>query len=207
MAKKCPPGVICVENMTLIIILAIVIVIIVVVYMYLNKRPSKTGAKDVIVNVNEGGNSGQGLFARPSYSFSNLRDDILLNPYEAPVRDNRIFQNADLRGGVPINIKTQSYDTNYRQIGILTRHGGNKEMILPLMGRPLITNRDKWNFYTLSEGNSMIKLPVIHKGRNCTSENGCDDLYTGDMVRVEGYNDSFRFTAYENNYPQYIPYI
>ena len=108
---------------------------------------------------------------------------------------------------MPINVPTQSFDTTYRQIGILTRIGGDKETILPLLGRPLITNRDKWNFYTMSENNSMLKLPISHNGKKGMSENGVDDVYTGDTVVVDGYNDSFKVTTYENNLPQYIPYI
>ena len=33
-----------------------------------------------------------GLFSLPSYSYSNLEGDMLLNPYEGPVRDDRLFQ-------------------------------------------------------------------------------------------------------------------
>ena len=76
-----------------------------------------------------------------------------------------------------------------------------------MLGRPRIANRDKWNFYTMSEGNNLLKLPITHRGRKCMSENGCDDVYTGDTVKVDGYNDSFKVTTYENESPQYIPYI
>lgn len=207
MGKKCPPGVICIENMTLFILLGIIFAIMYMLYNHFLKFNMRKRNGEIIVNVNENAENGRGLFVKPGYSFSNMKEDILLNPYEGPVRDNRIFQTNDIRGGIPINIKTQSFDTNYRQIGILTRHGGNKETILPIMGRPLITNRDKWNFYTLSEGNNLIKLPVTHKGKNCTSEYGCDDLYNGDIVKVDGYNDTFKVTTYENNSPQYIPYL
>ena len=161
------------------------------------------------INENQNGNSNnQGLYPRPGYTFSNVRDDVLLNPYEPPVRDDRVFQGSiNSPNKVPINIETQSFDSNYRQIGILTRIGGNKETILPLMGKPLIVNRDKWNFYTLSESNNLLKLPISHKNRKCMSQNGCDDLYTGDTVHVDGYNDSFKVTTYESNTLKYIPYI
>ena len=36
---------------------------------------------------------------------------------------------------------------------------------------------------------------------------GCDDLYTGDIVHVEGYKDKFKVTTYENDMPKYIPFI
>jgi len=133
-------------------------------------------------------------------------EDVLLNPYDAPLRDDRIIQS---RGGfIPINVPTQSIDTNYRQVGILTRvKGKEKETILPLMGRPLFTNRDKWNFYTMNDSNNAVKLPIIFKGRSCTSEYGCDNLYNGDIVFVEGYNEAFKVTAYDNQVMRYIPFI
>jgi len=80
-------------------------------------------------------------------------------------------------------------------------------MILPLLGKPLFSNRDKWNFYTMSDKNNMIKLPVTNKGRSCTNEYGCDNLYNGDTVYVEGYNDAFKATVYDNQVMRYIPFL
>ena len=227
MGKKCPPGVICIENMTLIIIILVIAILMyfgffsITSYVYnrSNKNSSSNSSNssrtysnvDYTLSVGENRVNNQnktGLYPRPGYSFSNIENDVLLNPYQAPLRDNRLFPNINsFPNKIPINVPTQSYDTNYRQIGILTRIGGNKETIIPLMGRPLITNRDNWNFYTLSENNNMLKLPISHDGRKCMSQNGCKDLYTGDTVSVDGYNDSFKVTTYENNSPQYIPYL
>lgn len=136
-----------------------------------------------------------------------MSDDVLMNPYQAPLRDDRVFNNIRGRDprGMPVNVPTQSVDTNYRQIGILTRING-PETILPLMGRPLFTNRDKWNFYTMSDKNNMIKLPIVNRGKSCTGEYGCDNLQNGDTVYVEGYNDAFKVTSYDNNQMRYIPY-
>ena len=134
-------------------------------------------------------------------------NDILLNPYSPPLRDDRIFNNDNAILRVPINQSTQSFDTTYRQIGILTRENG-PETILPLMGRPLFSNRDKWNFYTMNDKNNMIKLPTItFKNKSCTNDQGCDNLYNGDTVYVEGYNDLFKVTIYDNNVMKYIPYL
>ena len=204
--SKCPPGVICLENMT---IWFLIIVIIVILYFIFNYLLNKKMGSEYVLNIsglNPQNKVDQGLYPRPGYTFSNVENDVLLNPYQAPLRDNRIFPNAVFSNKMPINVPTQSYDSNYRQIGILTRIG-NKETILPLLGRPLITNRNKWNFYTMSENNNLLKLQVLHKGKNCMSQNGCDDLYTGDTVRIDGYNDSFKVTTYENDTLQYIPYI
>jgi hypothetical protein len=134
--------------------------------------------------------------------------DVLLDPYEGPLRDDKLFPNLNIYSSrQPINIATQSFDTSYRQIGILTRLDNTKPNILPLMGRPLITNRDKWNFYTMSDKTNMIKLPIQYKGRKCMTGVGCDNLYTGDVVYVDGYDAEFKVTTYENDTLKYIPYI
>jgi hypothetical protein len=79
-------------------------------------------------------------------------------------------------------------------------------MILPLMGRKHMSGRDKWQFYTISgSGNLNTKLPISVNGKSCTGEYGCDDIYNGDIVYVEGYNDTFKATIYENNQFQYLP--
>ena len=75
------------------------------------------------------------------------------------------------------------------------------------MGRPLHTNRSKWQYYTMSDSNNSVKLPISQNGRSCTDEYGCDSLYNGDNVYIEGYNDAFNITVYDNNKPNYIPYL
>ena len=200
MPKRCPPGVICVENITVLFVL----IIVGGVFLYLKMNTFKYNQNNKII-VKENGNT-SGIYPRASYSFSNLENDVLMNPYNAPLKDDRVnpVNNLDPRG-VPINIPTQSVNASYRQVGILTRLNGDGENILPLMGKPLFTNRDKWNYYTMTDKNNMIKLPITHKGRSCTNEYGCDSMYNGDTVYVEGYNDAFKVTMYENNTMQYIP--
>ena len=204
MPKRCPPGVICIENITIVII---IIVLFVSVYYYTtnlanksNVSKTETRREIVIDEVNR-----PGLFSRPNYSFSNVPNDILLNPYTPPYRDDRVFPfNLDPRGAIPINVSTSAVDTTYRQVGILKRVNG-PEMLLPLMGRPLFTNRDKWQFYTLNENN--IKLPVTFKQRSCTSEYGCDNIYTGDSVYVDGIDAVFKATMYDTAVYKYIPFV
>jgi len=105
-----------------------------------------------------------GLFPRPSYSFSNVQNDVLLNPYTPPLKDERVIMSHDVRGGIPININTRAVDTNYRQVGLLKRMNG-QELLLPLMGRPLYVGRDKWQYYTMNDSNNQLKLPVSFKSK------------------------------------------
>ena len=203
MAKKCPPGVICIENITIVFIVITIIWIV----LFINNKLRSLRVTNGNVIINQERVDSAGLFAQPAFSFSNVANDVLLNPYQPPLRDDRAYRPdvTDPRG-IPINISTTATDSVYRQVGILTRIGG-AEMILPLMGKPLYVSRDKWNFYTMKDSNSMIKLPITFKGKSCTTEYGCDNLYNGDVVYVEGYNDTFKVTVYDNQVSRYIPYL
>ncbi len=199
MAKSCPPGVICIENTTILMMfISIGITIYALNYIFSKKKSihSSNDSPNIILETS----------IHPQNRISQIRD-LIRDPYEPPLRDERIYVNNSLDPrGMPINIPTQSFDTTYRQVGILTRENGN-ETILPLMGRPLFANRNKWNYYTISDSNNMVKLPITYKGRSCTGEYGCDDLYNGDSVYVEGYNDAFKATIYDNDINRYIPFI
>ena len=201
---KCPPGVICFENFTFTFI--IISLVIIIYFVYPNRSSYKIEMKQSTDTNSNPGGSIFGLFPRPSYSFSNVESDVLMNPYAPPLKDERVVQVNDVRGGVPININTRAVDTNYRQVGILKRMNG-PEMILPLMGRPLYVGRDKWQYYTMSDSNNQIKLPVSFKSRSCTNEYGCDEISNGDTVYVDGIDATFQTTIYDNATMRYLPFI
>jgi hypothetical protein len=148
-----------------------------------------------------------GFYNKSSSILSSLSSNLFLNPYAPPLKQNRFFppNNRDVRG-VPINMQTSHYDMDYKQVGILTREHG-QETILPIFGRPVHSNRNKWQYYTMTDKNNMVRLPISRNGRSCTNEYGCDELFNGENVYVEGYKDSFNVTIYENDTPRYIPYL
>ena len=204
MARKCPPGVICIENVTITFLICALVIILLYFYYsgFSPSNPSVIVNREIIQSPNQ-------AFPRWNVTNTEAPRDILMNPYSPPLKLDRymppMFSPIDPRG-VPINVRTRGYLDAYRQVGLLTRLNG-KETILPLMGRPLFRNRDKWNFYTMNDKNSMIKLPISFKNKSCTSQQGCDNVYDGDNVYVEGFNDVFRVTIYDNNNMEYIPYL
>jgi hypothetical protein len=214
--KKCPPGVICIENYSMFFIVICVIILLYLVYttmirqnIVVNNSPSEK----IVIKDTTRENSGWFGGLIPSWPYTNLPSDPLINPYVPPLRDERYFVpgfNGIPPGAVPINISTNigAVDTQYRQLGMMTATN-SKGKVIPLMGRPLFTNRDKWQYYTMSpEGNnSSIKLPVSRNGRSCTNEYGCDKLYTGDTVYIEGINEPYRITLYDNDTIKYLPFI
>ena len=248
MSRKCPPGVICFENTTIIVFLIITGIILYLAYMQFSKNSSGSGSvygsgsgsASRAASIYNTDPSRSGVYTYPpAYGAdgSNFLDmipryggggggytrgpaDVLLNPYTPPLRDDRYtgamgVNSIGLSGGgggggggvvIPINVPTRSVNSSYRQVGILTRVNG-PETILSLMGRPLFPSQDKWQFYTMSDKNQSVKLPVTNKKRSCTTDMGCDNIYNGDTIYVEGYNDAFRATIYDNAIQYSIPYV
>lgn len=209
--KKCPPGVICIENCTTFFICIILFIFGYFIYVSYNKNNSRNQHHN-----DNGYNNNIGILElKPNYPYNNLnlQNDVLLNPYDAPYKDERYLVpkvNIIPAGAVPINISTNvsAVDTTYRQLGIITPlNGTSANNILPLMGRPLFTSRQKWQYYTISNQHNNVKLPVSVKGRSALTDYGVDEVFSGDTVYVEGYNDAFKVTVYENDTIKYLPFI
>ena len=213
--KKCPPGVICVENITL--TLLFIIIAILGFFIYSNSKQNITVNERHNITVENNKEPSNSWFSSliPSWPYNNLPQDVLLNPYAPPLRDERYFIPEVTRippNTVPINVSTNigatPSDTAYRQMGILTPlNGASKDNILPLMGRPLFTSRQKFQYYTISNQHNNIKLPISVKGRSGLDEYGVDEVFDGDTVYVEGYNDAFKVTKYDNNTIRYLPFL
>ena len=171
MAKKCPPGVICIESMTFTLVLLLLGYII-----YQNIYKPVLQEKDSIPH----------------------------NFYIPPPTYNQEIT-TKLPGNIPITVHTQRMETTFRQVGILTRVN-QKETILPLYGKMVNTSRVKWNYYTMNDSNNQVKLPVYVNGKSGTEEYGVDELYSGDTIYVQGYDDVFKVTIYENNRFFYSPF-
>jgi hypothetical protein len=210
--RKCPPGILCVENASMFFFIMCLIIFCYFIY---NSSKNTNIKQQIEVNTNikrEGSNQGlSSWFGIPNYPYTNLPRDTLLDPYASPLRDERYIVpqvNFIPPNTMPINVSTNvgAVDTNYRQVGILTpTNQSAKDNILPLMGRPLFVNRDKWNYYTISNQHNNVKLPVSKGGRSCTNEYGCDKIYNGDTVYLDGINEAYNVTVYDNDTIRYLP--
>ena len=198
--KKCIPGLFCMENMTMFLLFLLIVTLI---YMYytnivkpnLAKTNSTSFSQPVTIAPPQNQNVAPiNLVPIPG------RNQPMENVYSPPLKKETY--------GLPINISTQGPEMQYTQLGILTRENSPDDLILPLMGRRNMTSRDKYQYYTMtnSAGNIHTKLPISVKGKSCTSDLGCDEIFNGDVVYVEGYKDTFRATIYENSLYKYIPF-
>ena len=203
---KCPPGNLCIDNTLFILIIVLFCLLIYFISRLVlqNRGVNKSSIFSYLPFSDR-----MHTVKMPKFGIGLSMDprDVLRNPYLPPLRNNNYFpsDSSDPRG-IPINVPTRGFRSEWKQKGILTRTNG-EETILPLMARPLYSNRQKWQYYTMSDKNNSVKLPVVKNGKSCTNEYGCDEIFSGDTVYVEGYGDTFKATIYENNSAEYIPFI
>ena len=144
----------------------------------------------------------------------------VINPLLPPERRNQYIDphsTVMVTPGVPINIPTRGYAGGAQQIGALYKQeasdetikiGDNNEpVILPLFGMPTHNGSNKWMYYTTTDKFNQVKLPITNKNRECNLDQGCDELYEGDIVTIPAYNGNFKVNKYEFDKPRYIPHI
>jgi hypothetical protein len=106
------------------------------------------------------------------------------------------------------NIPTRGLSSDFQPIGILTNIDTKKTPnILQLYGRAIYPASYRWQYYTNSDNFQSVKVQVVHKGRECMNDNGCEELYTGDVVRIPAYDMQFRVELYRLDKPAYIPHL
>ena len=114
-------------------------------------------------------------------------------------------------GAIPINIQTQGLPDTFQQMGVLTAPGGTEtsasptRTVLPLFGRRTVYSRDKWNYYTRTDGINPVQVPVQFKRRNCDEDTGCDEILDGDSVGCPVLGQSYVANVYRNSTPRYLP--
>ena len=207
MARGCPPGVLCVSNGLVFGLLGIAILAVIALYFigppsqqYIksssqSRMPSTMDAAlsppppplpPTVVNVMGGG--GDDRYTRAPQP---LRD--WMAPPEFPPRGGI--------ASIPINIPTQGLPESFQSIGMIHVDG----QMLPLYGRRTTGSSDRWNYYTRTDTYNPIPIPIAHKKRDCMDDVGCNELMTGENVRLEGADKSGKVTLYRYDGPKYYP--
>jgi hypothetical protein len=216
--KRCPPGVICIENATIVTYTLLIFAAVFVVYY--------TSSTKAIQTISPTQHHQQPLQPEPTFynpimqimpSWSNFntnmfrrfRPDVLLNPYAPPLNDMRypvMHHIPAFKNSINVSTNIGSTDAAYRQVGILNSLNSNagSQNVLPLMGRPLFVNRNKWQYYTISNQQNNVKLPISVNGRSASNEYGVDMVSNGDTVYVEGINEPHLATIYDTDTIRYM---
>ena len=103
--------------------------------------------------------------------------------------------------------RTSSVSRAYQQVGILTSNDGdiNEPTILPLFSKRANNHRDRWNYYTTTDKNTMLRLPIRHDNMNCDDDIGCNEIYDGNTLYIEMYKGkTFTATIYKKQTLSYF---
>jgi hypothetical protein len=167
-------------------------------------------AKPTVVVVERGGSSAPPVVLNGDPRFSPLSPE---RSYGVPP-DLRGFPSSALPAGLgalSVNRQTRGIPDSYQQVGVITAPGGTdnsgtpNRTILPLFGRAIDAARNKWNYYTRTDGMNPVQVPLQFKRRNCDDDVGCDEVIDGDSVGVPVMGQSFTANIYRYSTPRYLP--
>jgi len=184
MARRgCPRGVICTDKTTVWLTVFVIAVLVAVAWFFAPQPPvylPPAEPKIVVVHA-------------PPQQQQQQQQQL---PYPEPV----------VRGlGIP-SISVRGPVGQYQQVGVLAGEGGSAgsaapdRTVLPLYGRELDARRGRWNYYTRTDGNNPVQVPVRVRNRVCDDDmNGCDELSSGDSVHVPVLGRSFSASVYQRS--------
>jgi hypothetical protein len=212
MTKRCPPGVFCVSN-TLLFALIGVLAAVVAFVAWQGSIAASSGAAVGPIVIKMPPQPPMGPL--PSYGGPpapiappavGLVDTRFARPPQ-PLRDWLAPPEIPPRGGIatiPINIPTQGLPEQFQPIGNLKVQGSDK--ILPLYGRRTATGNGMWwNYYTRTDTFNPVPLPIRYQKRDCMDDVGCNELFSGETVRIETTGENAKVTMFRYDGPKYIP--
>lgn len=212
MKGLCPPGFYCMDTGTVLVCILVLLAFVAIgmaVWKELVRRDETKQPTVVVVDKTQ--RASPAVVLNPDPRFAPLPPE---QSYESPP-DSRGYNPlpAGLGPLLPINVQTRGYPDTFQQIGLLTAPGGTDNSatptrtILPLFGRKLLTNRDRWNYYTRTDGLNPVQVPIQYKRRNCDEDNGCDEIMDGDSIGVPVMGQSYTATIYRYSTPRYLPVV
>lgn len=146
------------------------------------------------------------------HEVDNLQNRLNINTRQRPIVDS--LPNTK---GLPINIETRGSGGDFQQLGMLYKNDINDEEkapgnntdnnVLPLYGKPIYRGSTKFMYYTETDKLNPVKIPISVNSRDCTDDQGCDELSDGSSVSIPSYNGTFNVKIYKFNKPRYIPYV
>jgi len=105
--------------------------------------------------------------------------------YTRAPRPQRVWDNGpdmDFAPRTPLDpIPTRGLPDAYQQMGVITGADGK---VLPLYGRRVAARSDYFNYYTRTDTYNPVALPVTFKKRDCQDNQGCQEVFSGDDIRI-----------------------
>ncbi|AUF82493.1 hypothetical protein TetV_411 [Tetraselmis virus 1] len=177
--------------------LAVITVVLIVVFAMTGDRDSGTGAEDTDLH--------------KDYPQTLADESDPAQRHQGDVTDEAMdMSDADAGSGegVPINIATRG-ETEFAKIGNMTTDhetqvSAQRNVVLPLYGKPTFPKSPKWLYYTIIE-DEMVYLEIEDK--DCSDEDtGCDELFSDDIIVIDQLGSAeYTIQIYPRDDPKYIP--
>jgi hypothetical protein len=124
--------------------------------------------------------------------------------YSRAPRPQRFWDNGPetpVRGALD-PVPTRGAPEAYQQMGVITGADGK---VLPLYGRRVAPRSDYFNYYTRTDTYNPVALPVTFQRRDCQDNVGCQELMTGNEVRMNPTGEVGKVMLYGFDGPRYTP--
>ena len=188
---KCPPGVFCLSG-NLATVIAIILGI-VLIFMLCAIFFTKSSSPPTIV-----------LPPQQSPVQNIISGESRYDRAPQPLRDWMMPAEFPPRGGIasiPINIPTQGLPESFQSVGLIKSDGG----VLPLYGRRTMRGGDRWNYYTRTDTFNPVPVPIRFQRRDCMDDVGCQEILSGEHIKVEILGKEGTANMYRFDGPKYIP--
>jgi hypothetical protein len=91
----------------------------------------------------------------------------------------------------------KKYKPGYtQQMGVLL---GQDNETLPLYGKTVRGHRDRYHYYTTTNGEQIYPLTISHNGRECTDDIGCPEFYGNEQVSVMSKSGAYNTKLYRTD--------
>ena len=198
---KCPPGILCITP-TFVLLVVILLIGIYIIYEIKFVLPAEQKHHARVL---------EKRMSQPKRAHVPMQTPPVIQP-QPPIHINveRGGDDRYTRAPQPLRnwanglttIATQGFPESYQSMGIVTTSSGE---LLPLYGRRVASRSDRFNYYTRTDTNNPIPLPVAHKRRDCQDDVGCEELFDGEHVEIIPTKQKGAVTIYRFNGPTYIP--
>ena len=192
MPRRCPPDTFCFSSEFLMVIIGILIVIIAIGFAFRGMSQIQQPQPIII-------KTGSGV-----PSIKEVVDTRFARAPQ-PLRDWMEAPEYPPRGGIatiPINIPTQGLPESFQMTGNINVDG----KMLPLYGRrTMMGSSDRWNYYTRTDTFNPVPIPLRYKNRDCMDDIGCQELYSGEHVVLDGTGENGKVRLFRYDGPKYVP--
>ena len=194
MPRRCPPDTFCLSSEFLMLIIGVLIVIIAIGFAFRGMYP--VSAQPIIIKTQDSG--------LPRMQTTEVVD-TRFNRAPQPLRDWMSPPELPPRGGlasIPINIPTQGIPETFQMSGNINVDG----KMLPLYGRRTMRgSSDRYNYYTRTDTFNPVPIPLRYKNKDCMDDIGCQEIFSGEHVTLDGTGESGTVRVFRYDGPKYIP--